>query len=114
MKLAGLCICFALVSAPAFAGTIRAHDAVRHVGETATVEGVVSDVVTSSSGTTFLDMDGVYPHNQMAAVIFEEDREKVGDLSHLQGKRVNLTGQVRKFHGRPEIIVRSPTQISLR
>jgi exonuclease VII large subunit len=114
MKLAPLCIALVLVSAPALAGTIRAHDAASHIGETATVEGVVSDVVTSSSGTTFIDMDGVYPHNQMAAVIFAEDRERVGDLSHLEGKKVGLTGKVRKYHGRPEIIVHARWQISPR
>lgn len=112
MKIASLCIALVLVATPALAGTIRAHDASAHIGETASVEGVVSEVFTSRGGTTFIDLDGRYPNNEFAGVIFSEDRGKVGDLRGLTGKRVELTGKIRTYRGRPEIIVHARDQIS--
>src|SRR5262244_3703816 len=41
-----------------------------HVGETATVEGVVANVFTSRAGNTFLNFGRAYPNQTFTAVVF--------------------------------------------
>ena len=52
---------------------ITPEAAASHVGENATIKGVVAEVYRSRSGITLLDMGGRYPDNPFAAVIFPED-----------------------------------------
>ena len=52
MRMHFLALFLALAITPAAAETIQATDAASHVGQTATVEGVVSNVYVSHSGTT--------------------------------------------------------------
>lgn len=94
---------------------ISAEDAAAHDGDEATVEGIVRNIHTAHSGSaTFIDLDGVYPDNPFTAVIFEDDMRKVGDVSGLQGRTVDVTGQIRMYRDRPEIIVSSRSQIVAR
>ena len=93
------------------ADPITPEAAAHHVGENATVRGVVAEVYRSRSGITLLDMGGRYPDNPFAAVIFPEDAIKFPDLGSLSGKMVEVTGSVRLYHGKPEIILRTPDQI---
>ena len=44
------------------ATVIPANEAAAHVGEYATVEGVVAKVFTSKSGNTFLNIGAAYPN----------------------------------------------------
>ena len=60
---------------------------------------------------TLPDMGGRYPNNHFAAVIFPEDAIKFPDLGSLSGKMVEVTGSVRLYHGKPEIILRRRDQI---
>ena len=113
-----LVIAFLLVALTATAacgrgGTISIADAGSYVGQNVTVEGVVSGVYTARSGVTFIDMGGSYPNNQFAGVIFADDANKVGDVSGLTGKTVDLTGTVQMYRGKPEIILKSADQIKV-
>jgi len=104
---------FALAAAPALAQTqmIVAADAKGHVGQTVTVEGVVSEVHTAASGrATFIDIGGRYPNNTFTAVIFSRDVTKFSNVDALDGKTVDITGPVR-LHNEPEIILNDPGQI---
>ena len=104
---------FALAAAPSLAQpqmpAIAAADAKAHVGQTVTVEGVVSEVHTAASGrATFIDIGGRYPNNTFTAVIFSRD---VSNVDAFNGKTVDITGPVRLHNGRPEIILDDPGQI---
>jgi hypothetical protein len=101
------------LSAPAFAAPIPAADAVSHAGQPATVEGTVSEVFTSRRGDTFIDMGGTYPDEAFSGVIFADEARVVGDVSGLQNKIVRLTGTIRIYRGRPEIVVTSRGQIAM-
>ena len=91
---------------------IAAADAKAHVGQTVTVEGVVSEVHTAASGrATFIDIGGRYPNNTFTAVIFSRDVTKFSNVDALDGKTVDITGPVRLHNGRPEIILNDPGQI---
>lgn len=93
---------------------VSATEVGEHVGQSVTVEGVVSRVYAARSGVTFLDMGGDYPNNPFTGVIFSEDAPSVGNVSGLTGKTVDVTGKVRRYRGKPEIVLRSADQIEVR
>ncbi|MGA7676274.1 MAG: hypothetical protein WCA78_14660 [Rhizomicrobium sp.] len=104
-----------LLATSAVAQTIRPADALAHVGQTVTVEGVVSEVYNAArTDTTFIDMGGAYPNNVFTAVIFSEDASRFSDVEALDGKTVDVTGVIRLYKGIPEIILKSAGQIKRR
>jgi len=112
-------LCLTLSLTPALAQTalppiITAADAKGHIGQTAVVEASVSAVRTSRSGVTFIDMDGLYPDNRFAAVIFVDDIGKFPGVKALEGKTVTISGPVQLYQGRPEIVLRSAAQLKAR
>jgi hypothetical protein len=67
----------------------------------------------SRSQPTFLDFDRAYPNAVFTAVIFGTDRPKFGaPETSLRGKRVCVTGQIRDYRGKPEIILNDPSQLT--
>jgi hypothetical protein len=89
-----------------YAEPVGPEDAVRHVGENATVCGVVASAKFASgsrSKPTFLDLDKPYPNAPFTIVIFGSDRSKFGTPeTSLRGKRICVTGQIRDYRGKPE------------
>jgi|ERR1700733_7679377 DNA/RNA endonuclease YhcR with UshA esterase domain len=101
-----------LTAASAKAETISACDADKYVGKLVTVEGVVSDVHHAASGkATFINVCGKFPNNGFSGVIFSDDANKFPDVDSLDGKTVDITGMVKPYQGRPEIILNDPAQI---
>jgi DNA/RNA endonuclease YhcR with UshA esterase domain len=100
----------------ACAAALNAEDAAGHVGETATICGVVASAKFapgSRSQPTFLDFGKPYPDAAFTAVIFGDDQPKFGTPeTSLRGKRICVTGQVRDYRGKPEIILHDPSQLS--
>jgi hypothetical protein len=84
-----------------------------HVGEVASVVGVVQQVSTSSKGTQFLNFDGTYPDAPFSAVVLPADNAAVGDLSNLEGKKVSVTGKITTYHDKPEILIKSKDAVSV-
>jgi DNA/RNA endonuclease YhcR with UshA esterase domain len=112
MKVAWIASLTALVAAPAWAAVISATAASSHVGQSVTVEGLVSEVHTARSGKeTFIDIGGAYPNQTFTAVIFERSAAVVGDVSGLTGKTVDITGTIQMYEGKPEVIITSRDQI---
>jgi|SRR5579859_2640352 len=93
------------------AGGLAPEAASSHVGETATIKGVIATVYRSRSGVTFLNMGGRYPDNIFTAVIFPEDETKFPNIRALNGKMVEINGFVRLYRGKPEIILRTANQL---
>jgi DNA/RNA endonuclease YhcR with UshA esterase domain len=112
---ASIALLVALIAAPASAGVIPAAAASSHVGQSATVEGVVSEVHTARSGKeTFIDVGGTYPNQTFTAVIFAPSMSAIGDVGGLTGKTVDITGAIQIYEGKPEVIVTSRGQIRAR
>jgi len=107
---------FALWAFSVSAADLRAEDAARHVGETATVCGVVASAKFDSelqSQPTFLDFAKPYPDQVFTAVIFGADRTKFGTPeTSLRGKRVCVTGKIQQQHEMPEIVLSDPKQLT--
>ena len=80
-----------------------------------TVEGVVSDVHHAASGrATFIDIGGRYPNNPFTAVIFSDDASKFPDVDTLNGKTVDVTGMIKNYKDRPEIILNDANQVKVK
>ena len=115
----GICGALAVVFAHASsstsisAGAISTIEASSRIGSSVKVEGTVSEVHVSRGGTVFVDLDGAYPDETFTAVVFPDAVASVGDLTTFEGQRVDVSGTVQMYRGRPEIIVSSREQIAV-
>jgi hypothetical protein len=100
----------------AYAAPLNPEEAASHVGENATVCGLVASATYASqamAAPTFLDLGKPYPNQVFSAVILGSDRTKFGaPESSLREKQVCVTGEIFLFQGKPEIIVRDTKQLS--
>jgi DNA/RNA endonuclease YhcR with UshA esterase domain len=112
---ASVALLAASIAYPGGAAVIPATAASSHVGQSTTVEGVVSEVHTARSGKeTFIDIGGMYPNQTFTAVIFANAMPAVGDVSGLTGKTVDVTGAIQTYQGKPEVIIASRAQIRVK
>jgi hypothetical protein len=95
--------------------TIPAAEAAKHVGEKATVCGVVASAhyASGSKGRpTFLNLDKPYPNPIFTALIWGDDRSKFDQPEvKLRDKRICTTGKIVLHEGVPEITLRDPSQL---
>jgi hypothetical protein len=108
----------ALIAWPlaAFAAPLNPEEAASHVGENATVCGLVASATYAAkamAAPTFLDLGKAYPNQVFSAVILGGDRTKFGvpEVS-LREKQICVTGEIFLFQGKPEIIIRDTKQLS--
>lgn len=94
---------------------LSAAEASKHVGEQATVCGVVSSThyaATTRGKPTFLNFDKPYPRQIFTALIWGSDRSKFGSPETLyENKHLCVTGRITSFRGVPEIVVKDPQQM---
>jgi hypothetical protein len=102
-----------VLAAPAIAATITPASAGKHVGETAIVEGVVADIHAAPNGTILLDLGGDYPDNNFVAVIFPDNTAAFDRLSGYIGNRVQISGAIQLYHGKPTIRLTNEGQIQV-
>jgi hypothetical protein len=89
---------------PVATQTITAADAKNHIGEQATVCGLVAGkhVASRSQGKpTFVDLEKPRPNQTMTVLIWERDKAKVGTLP--ASGQVCVTGPIVQDHGGAEI-----------
>ncbi|HWR16298.1 MAG TPA: hypothetical protein VN577_15825 [Terriglobales bacterium] len=103
---------FVFVAAPCFAREcVPFEKAPDHIGKTVCISGTVLKVAASESGSMFLDFCEDYRKCAFTVVVFRRDLFRVGDVRVLEGKPVEITGKVKKYRGRAEIILRDPAQL---
>ena len=87
-----------------------------HVGETATVCGVVASAkyeADAKSQPTLLDLGKAYPNAVFTAVVYGDNRPNFGTPETLlRGKRICVTGKISDYHGKPEIVLTDPSQLT--
>lgn len=89
------------------------HDAARYYGQVRTVEGKI--VVSNNTGKVcFLNFDRNWKEN-FTAVIFSGDYDKFppNPEDHYLNQKVRITGLIKEYKGKPEIVVKSPEQIEI-
>jgi DNA/RNA endonuclease YhcR with UshA esterase domain len=84
-----------------------------HLGEQATVVGPVSGVHVTGKGDTLINLGAAYPDHDFTAVVFADDTAKFSGLDELEGKTVAVTGTIKLYHGKPEIVVKEPGQLRI-
>ena len=94
---------------------ILAQDAVNYYGKKKTVEGRIVDGFISKTGTVFLNFERSYPNHCFTAVIFASSLAKFpkDPDSYYSGKVVQVTGKIKEYNGKPEIILNDPSQIEI-
>jgi hypothetical protein len=90
-------------------------EAGQHIGENATVCGLVASgryAERTRGRPTFLNLDKPYPDQVFTILIWGENRGKFGSPAQsLLQKRVCVSGSIREYRGKPEIIASEPSQI---
>jgi hypothetical protein len=98
------------------AASLRPEEAVHHVGETATVCGLVvsaSYLPLAPQSPTFLDLGKPFPNQIFSAIIFGSDRAKFGaPETSMRDKTVCVSGEIFLYEGKPKIILHDPKQLS--
>ncbi len=110
-----LCLFFLI---PLYSQIVSAKEAARYSGKTITVCDIIYDgIFMSKSGgqPTFLNVGGAYPNSLMIVVIWGQDRKgfKYKPEEFYRNKKVCITGEIKMFNGKPEIVVERPQQIRL-
>jgi hypothetical protein len=81
------------------------------VGSSGCISGLVLRVYSASTGNTFLDFCQDYHSCPFSSVIFSTDKDKFGNLASLQGKRIEIRGDIVTYQGRAEIVIHDPQQV---
>ncbi len=98
---------------PKTTGAISWRDAAGYYGQTRTVEGRI--VMTNNTGKVcFLNFDRNWK-KFFTAVIFASDFAKFPPHpeDHYLNRTVRVTGLIKEYQGKPEIILKSPSQIEI-
>lgn len=117
-KIVGLVLCLVLVGLGAAApAALTAAEARKHVGENATVCGLVVDVhfASGSKGLpTFVNLDKPYPNQIFTVLIWGDDLPKFTENpAKWQGRKVCATGTISEYRGSPEIVASSKDQVTI-
>jgi len=60
---------------------------------------------------SLLDVGGAYPNEDFSVVEFHGDSD-YHELVKVEGETISVTGMIKDYRGKPEIIISSPTDIS--
>ena len=118
LKIVGLSLCLMLVSHCVAAPlTLSTTEAKKHVGENATVCGLVVDVhfASGSKGLpTFVNLDKPFPNQIFTVLIWGDDLPKFPENpAKWQGRKVCATGTISEYRGSPEIVASSRDQVTI-
>lgn len=107
-----LLACVFLAASQAFAAECVPFSEARHyLGKTRCVTGTIIHVKPGRNGVTFLDFCDDYQVCPFTVIIFANDLRKVGDVTQLQGRSIQIRGKVEEYDGRAEIILRNSEQL---
>jgi hypothetical protein len=97
--------------------SISAAEARNHVGERATVCGLMASThyaARSRGNPTFINLDKAYPDQIFTLLIWGSDRLKFGDPEEMyRNKHICVTGKITDYKGVPEIVAYEPSQIKV-
>lgn len=94
---------------------ISPADAVKYVGNQATVCGMVASARYADRAKgqpTFLNLDKPYPNPIFTVLIWGDDRAKFNEPEvRYRDKRICTTGTITSYKGTPEMVLKEPSQI---
>ncbi len=89
-----------------------AAEAATKVGKDAVVSGLLTQL-TKREKLWYLNMDGNYPTNAFTAVVFAKNFNVFTNLDAMVGKKIEITGRVAEFQGKPQIVLERASQLAL-
>jgi DNA/RNA endonuclease YhcR with UshA esterase domain len=114
MRLLAASAVFGVWSSATTAAPLSPEGAAGHIGETATVCGVVVSSeyeATEQNQPTLLDLGKPHPNATFTALIY--NRQKFGTPeTTLRGKRICVTGPIVDYQGKSEIVLTDPSQLT--
>ena len=113
-----LALLLSFAAAPALAADavpvkIQASEAAQHIGETATVVGVLTNVHVTPGKAVLWDIGGAYPNNPFTVYVSKHDTDVVPNVTPLVGKTIAVTGLIKNYQGKAEIAVSDPKQVQV-
>jgi len=109
---AGALLAFGLLSVGQAGGAkLAPEEAAKHVGETASVEGVVVNVGHGKTGNVYLNFGAAYPNEVFTAVIKSESTAVFPEAEGLMGKTVTVTGVITLYKDKPQIVLEKRGQL---
>jgi hypothetical protein len=76
------------------------NEARAHIGKTRCIAGKIVKVTRSGSGATFLNYCADYRVCPFQVVIFGGDLRHVGDVRELEGRIIEVSGEIKEYNGR--------------
>lgn len=106
-------LCFCLMSLGTRLPAVTPEEALQMDGQNGTIEGVVTDVNLTERGHAFINMGGVYPHHTFTAYVPAVIVPILGReyLEGLRGKTIAVTGKIKLYKGKPEIVFNKKDQV---
>lgn len=106
----------ALAAKTEYNGCVNWKDAGKYEGKTITIYGDVYSTYyakNSNGRPTFINFTEPYTPDKVYVVIFQQNRGKFSIVPErmFANKRIKVTGKVKRYQNRYEIIVTDPTQI---
>ena len=92
--------------------SLKAKQTAKYIGKNAVVSGYIADVYKNEK-VAYLNFDGKFPKNSCAAVIFKDNFGKFGDLNRFKNKNVEVSGIITEYNGKPQIILKSTSQLKV-
>lgn len=83
-----------------------------YIDKKVVVRGYVADVAIRPK-VNYLNFDKKFPDHTFTVVIFPSDASKFDDLNEFKNKNVEVSGKIKLYKGKPQIIVNSPAQIKI-
>lgn len=106
-------LCLWLAGLPGMVRAVTPEEALQLDGKNGTIEGIVSDVNITERGHAFINMGGVYPNHTFTAYVPAVIVPILGKeyLESLRGKDIAVTGKIKIYKGKPEIVYNKKDQV---
>ncbi|MFM7100636.1 MAG: hypothetical protein ACKOET_10530 [Verrucomicrobiota bacterium] len=88
-----------------------AAEARSKIGQEAVIAGTLSQL-TKRDRIWYLNIDGKFPANAFTAVVFPKNFASFTNLDSLVGRKIELTGKVADYQGKPQMILERPSQVA--
>jgi DNA/RNA endonuclease YhcR with UshA esterase domain len=89
-------------------------EAAKHIGETGTVTDKVETAYQAKGGNIFLNMGGKHPEETFTVFVPASAAPEFKDIKMYDGKTISVTGKIEDHKGKPQISVKSPSDITIK
>jgi hypothetical protein len=86
-------------------------EAGKHIGAHRCVTGKVLHVKRGERGVHLFDFCADYRTCPFTVVVFASDLKQVGDVQQLEGRQIEIEGEIKSYDGRAEIVLQRVSQL---